>query len=71
MATATHLKPLDQKQLDGAVVSLTDLEIRSLIDHEAKMVGLSGVDEAVACVQQGKMGRGFIWDNLSLLTSLL
>ena len=71
MATAAYAKPLDQKQLDGAVVSLSDLEIRSLIDHEAKMAGLSGAEEAIARVQEGKAGRGFLWDNLSLLISLL
>jgi hypothetical protein len=70
MATAS-LKPLDQKQLDGAVVSLDDSEIRSLIDHEAKVAGLSGIDEAITRVQQGKVERGFIWDNLSMLISLL
>ncbi len=71
MAAVAYPKPLDQKQLDGAVVSLSDSEIRSLIDHEAKMAGLSGVEEAIARVRQGKVGRGFIWDNLSLLISLL
>jgi len=71
MATATQLKPLADKQLDGAAVSLSDDEIRSLIDHEARMVGLSGAEEAIACVQHGEVGRGFIWDNLSQLISLL
>lgn len=55
----------------GAVVSLNESEIRSLIDHEAKVAGLSGIDEAIKCVEQGKIGRGFIWDNLSMLISLL
>src|SRR4051812_44448314 len=70
MATAC-LKPLDKKQLDGTAVSLNDAEIRSLIDHEAKVAGLSGIDEAIQRVEQGKVDRGFIWDNLSMLISLL
>lgn len=59
------------KHLDGASVSLDERELRMLIDHEAKLVGLSGVQEAIDRVKRGDIGNSLLWDDLSLLVSLL
>jgi hypothetical protein len=63
--------PALDKRLDGATVSLSDGELRTLIDQEAKLAGLSGAQEAIESVRRGHVGKGLIWDDLSLLVSLL
>lgn len=51
-------------------VSLDRDGIVRLIQKEAQLLGLSA-DEAILQVQRGTPGRGYIWDDLSLLISLL
>jgi hypothetical protein len=66
---ATH--STDLNNLDGASVSLDRDQLCQLIDHEARLVGLSGAHEAVERVRQGDIGQGLMWDDLTLLVSLL
>jgi hypothetical protein len=51
-------------------VSLDRDGIVRLIEKEAQVLGLSA-DNAISQVKHGIQGQGYLWDDLSLLVSLL
>jgi hypothetical protein len=65
-AMATMARP----RLEAATSSLDRAELLSLIEEEARLLGLSA-ETAIAQVKHGKPERGYIWDDLSLLVTLL
>jgi len=66
MATVTHPIP----HLDASSVSMDRDEILALIETEARLIGLS-LSEAIERTRKGHTGSGYIWDDISLLVSLL
>jgi hypothetical protein len=63
---ATMARP----QLEATSTSLDKAEVFSLIEEEARLIGLSAAN-AIEKVKSGAPVRGYIWDDLSLLVSLL
>ena len=57
-------------RLDEGSVTLGREELMHLINEEARILGLSG-EEAIAQVKRGIAVHGYIWDDISLLVSLL
>ena len=56
--------------LDDSSVTLGREDLFRLIGEEARMVGLSA-EEAIAQVKRGAAVHGYVWDDISLLVSLL
>jgi hypothetical protein len=56
--------------IDGLSETLGREDLLRLIGEEARLIGLSG-EEAIAQVRRGAPVRGYIWDDISLLVSLL
>ena len=63
---ATMAKP----HLEDTSTSLDKGELLSLIEEEARLVGLSA-PAAIETIKKGKAAHGYIWDDLSLLVALL
>lgn len=61
------MAPIRQQELS---TTLSHDDLLNLIGEEAGMLGLSA-QEAVARVKAGTQSHGYIWDDISLLTSLL
>ncbi len=67
MATITSRPELNE----GVSVSLDPQGLMDIIDQEARLVGMSGreaIDRVRTC---GAQVHGYIWDDISLLVSLL
>jgi len=65
MAVMSIARPVEEPS-----TTLNREEVLSLIDDEARMLGLSR-DEAIARVKGGSAAHGYVWDDISLLVSLL
>ena len=61
---------VSQPRLEGTTSSLDRAELLSLIEEEAKLVGISAA-LAIEQIRSGKPHNGYIWDDLSLLVALL
>lgn len=66
MAVMTPIRPLTNEP----AATLGREELLSLIGEEARLVGLSA-EEAIAQVRRGAPVHGYIWDDISLLVSLI
>lgn len=62
--------PIVRPRIEEDSVTLSREEVLSLIEGEAKMLGLTR-DDAIARVKGGPTAHGYIWDDISLLVSLL